>query len=142
MGKLKVLFICTGNSVRSQMAEALIKKMAGDKFEAYSAGISPAYVHPFTIQVMKEIGISMDGHRSKHISEVENIEFDYVINLCEVAAMSCSNLKGKVNTLSWFIEDPIRILGDDERKLNAFRITRDILKNKISKFIKETTHNL
>jgi len=136
MSKLKVLFVCTGNSVRSQMAEALLKHFGGDKFEVYSAGTSPAYVHPNTIQVMDEIGISMEGHRSKHISEVEQIDFDYVILLCEVAATSCAHLKSKKGTLTWFIEDPIRVIGPEERKFTAFRITRDILKNKILEFIK------
>lgn len=137
MPRLKVLFICTGNSVRSQMAEALLKHFGGDKFEVYSAGTSPAYVHPNTIKVMEEIGISMDGHRSKHTSEVEKIDFDYVILLCEVAAASCSHLKGKKGTLKWFIDDPIRVIGPEERKLTAFRITRNILKDKILKFIKD-----
>ena len=137
MDKIKVLFICTGNSVRSQMAEALLRHYGADRFEAFSAGITPCYVHPKAIKVMEEIGISMDGQWSKHVNEYENKDFDYVISLCEVAAQSCPEFPGVKEKLHWFIEDPIRVIGDDNRKFMAFRITRNILKQKILSFIKE-----
>ena len=89
-GKKRVLFICTGNSVRSQMAEALLKSRGADSFEVFSAGITPAGVHRLTKQVMGEIGISMNGHHSQHVSEYENTFFDYVIPLCECP--KCSNI--------------------------------------------------
>jgi arsenate reductase len=135
--KKKVLFICTGNSVRSQMAEALLKAHAGDIFDVHSAGITPAGVHRLTKQVMAEIGISMEGHRSIHVNEYADTEFDYVIPLCEVAVLSCPNFPGESKRINWYIDDPIRILGDEERKLMAFRITRTILKKKVLTFINE-----
>ena len=138
-GKKQVLFICTGNSVRSQMAEALLKSRGSDSFEVFSAGITPAGVHRLTKQVMGEIGISMNGHHSQHVSEYENTFFDYVIPLCEVAALSCPEFPGNHKRINWYIDDPIRVLGDDERKLTAFRITRNILKKKVLAFIKEVT---
>ena len=134
--KKRVLFICTGNSVRSQMAEALLKSLGGDRFEVYSAGTNPAGVHHLTKQVMAEIGISMDGHYSQHISEYADTQFDYVIPLCEVAALSCPDFPGEYERINWYIDDPIRVFGDDQRKLTAFRITRNILKKKVEDFIK------
>jgi arsenate reductase len=119
------------------MAEALLKSMGSDKFEVYSAGITPAGVHRLTKQVMGEIGISMDGHHSQHVSEYENMSFDYVIPLCEVAALSCPDFPGENKRINWYIDDPIRVLGGDERKLAAFRITRNILKKKIQAFIEK-----
>ncbi|MDO9548299.1 MAG: arsenate reductase ArsC [Candidatus Marinimicrobia bacterium] len=136
-GKKRVLFICTGNSVRSQMAEALLKSLGSDRFEVFSAGITPAGVHRLTKQVMGEVGISMDGHHSQHVSEYENTLFDYVIPLCEVAALSCPEFPGEHQRINWYIDDPIRVLGGDERKLTAFRITRNILKKKVLAFIQE-----
>lgn len=138
-GKKRVLFICTGNSVRSQMAEALLKSLGAEHFEAYSAGITPAGVHRLTKQVMGEIGISMEGHHSQHVNEYADMDFDYVIPLCEVAALSCPDFPGSPHRINWYIDDPIRVFGDDERKLMAFRITRNILKNKIHSFIQENS---
>ena len=139
MEKIKVLFVCTGNSVRSQMAQALLNHLDGEHFAAYSAGSKPCYVHPKTIKVMDESGISMDGHYSKHFDDYKDEHFDYVIPLCEVAALSCPVFPGTKERLNWFIDDPIRVLGDDERRLMAFRMTRNILRQKIQKFIKEKT---
>ncbi|MBN2601644.1 MAG: arsenate reductase ArsC [Candidatus Marinimicrobia bacterium] len=133
--KKRVLFICTGNSVRSQMAEALLKSLGSEKFEVFSAGITPAGVHRLTKQVMGEVGISMDGHHSQHVGEYENTSFDYIIPLCEVAALSCPEFPGNHQRINWYIDDPIRVLGGDDRKLTAFRITRNILKKKVLEFI-------
>jgi arsenate reductase len=138
-GTKKVLFICTGNSVRSQIADAFLKNLGGDNFEVYSAGVTPAGVHNLTKQVMGEIGISMEGYRSNHVEEYKNIAFDYVIPLCEVAALSCPEFPGKHERINWYIDDPIRIIGDENRKLMAFRITRKIIKKKVSEFIKQVT---
>ncbi|MBC8491711.1 MAG: arsenate reductase ArsC [Candidatus Marinimicrobia bacterium] len=136
-GKKKVLFICTGNSVRSQMAEALLKAHAGEIFDIHSAGITPAGVHHLTKKVMAEIGISMEGHQSIHVNEYADTKFDYVIPLCEVAALSCPDFPGEFKRINWYIDDPIRIFGDEERKLMAFQITRNILKQKVETFISE-----
>ncbi len=138
-GKKRVLFICTGNSVRSQMAEALLKSLGAEHFDAYSAGITPAGVHHLTKQVMGEIGISMAGHRSQHVNEYADMQFDFVIPLCEVAALSYPDFPGAPQRINWYIDDPIRVIGDDTRKLTAFRITRNILKNKIQSFIQKNS---
>jgi arsenate reductase len=133
----KVLFVCTGNSVRSQMAEALLRTYGGDKFEVFSAGTTPAGIHALTKHVLAEMNVTTEGQYSKHIDEFADINFDYVIPLCEVAALSCVNITGDHERINWYIDDPIRVLGDDERKLMAFRITRNILKQKVLKFIEE-----
>ncbi len=137
--KKRVLFICTGNSVRSQMAEALLRAHGGDKFEVFSAGITPAGVHRLTKQVMSEVGISMEGHYSQYVGEYAETSFDYVIPLCEVAALSCPNFPGDYKTINWFIDDPIRVFGDEERKLMAFRITRNIIEKKVLEFIEKNS---
>jgi arsenate reductase len=133
----KVLFVCTGNSVRSQMAEALLRTYGSDKFEVFSAGTTPAGIHPLTKQVLAEMNVTTEGQYSKHLDKLADIKFDYVIPLCEVAALSCVNIPGEHERINWYIDDPIRILGDEERKLMAFRITRNILKQKVLKFVDE-----
>ncbi|MCK9484957.1 MAG: arsenate reductase ArsC [Candidatus Marinimicrobia bacterium] len=137
MEKKSVLFICTGNSVRSQMAEALLRHFGGDQFEVFSAGFTPAGIHRFTKQVLSEIGIRVDDQFSKHVDTYLDRSFDYVIVLCEVAALSCPPFAGNAERINWFIDDPIRVFGSEERRLMAFKITRNILKERIMKFIKE-----
>ncbi|MFA4838297.1 MAG: arsenate reductase ArsC [Candidatus Neomarinimicrobiota bacterium] len=137
MKKTPVLFICTGNSVRSQMAESLMRQFGGEWFEPHSAGTNPAGLHRYTRQVLSEIGISTEGQESKHLDVYQNTEFDYVIPLCEVAAISCPNFPGKNRRINWYIDDPIRVIGSEERRVIAFRITRNILKDKILRFIRE-----
>lgn len=139
MKKESVLFICTGNSVRSQMAEALLRHFGGEWFEAHSAGTNPIGLHHYARQVLEEIGIPAEGQESKHIDVYLNTPFDYVIRLCEVAAINCPNFPGKNKHINWYMDDPIRVIGDEERRLTAFRITRNILKDRILKFIQEKT---
>ncbi len=136
MSKKSVLFVCTGNSVRSQMAEALLRHYGGDQFEVFSAGTTPAGVHRLTKQVLGEIGIDIDSQYSKHIDTFKDKSFDYVIFLCEVAALSCPNFPGNYERINWFIDDPIRVIGNDERRLLAFQWTRNMLKTRILEFIK------
>jgi len=137
MDKKSVLFICTGNSVRSQMAEALLRHFGGQQFEVYSAGFTPAGIHRYTKQVLGEIGIKIDSQYSQHVDEYRPRPFDYVIVLCEVAALSCPTFPGSAERINWFIDDPIRVIGSDERRLMAFQITRNILKERVMKFITE-----
>lgn len=139
MEKYSVLFVCTGNSVRSQMAEALLRHLGGERFEVNSAGITPAGVHRFTKQVLSEIGIDIGNQYSKHIDTLEGQTFDYVIFLCEVAAATCPDVKANIERLHWFIDDPIRVIGNDERRLMAFRWIRDLLKTRIKEFIRHVT---
>jgi len=121
MDKKSVLFICTGNSVRSQMAEALLRHFGGQQFEVFSAGFTPAGIHRYTKQVLGEIGINTDSQYSKHVDEYRTRPFDYVIVLCEVAALSCPTFPGNAERINWFIDDPIRVIGSDERRLVALR---------------------
>ncbi|MFH1214831.1 MAG: arsenate reductase ArsC [Candidatus Neomarinimicrobiota bacterium] len=137
MEKKSVLFICTGNSVRSQMAEALLRRFGGEEFEVFSAGFTPAGIHRLTKQVLSEIGINVDNQYSKHVDEYRNRSFDYVIILCEVAALGCPTFPGQSEKINWFIDDPIRVVGGEERRLMAFQFTRNLLKERVMRFIKE-----
>ena len=90
MGKAKVLFLCTGNSARSQMAEAFLRKYAGDRFEVYSAGMEPRGINPHTVRAMEEVDLSLNGHRSKPLTEyMGKVDFDYLITVCDDAAKNC-----------------------------------------------------
>ncbi len=134
MKKTKVLFLCTGNSARSQMAEAFLRKYAGDEFEVYSAGIRPLGIVPYTIRVMEEIGISLEGHHSKRVDEyIGKIDFDYLITVCASAEKQCPVFPGMGERIHWDLEDPVMQIGDEEEKLQKFREVRD----KIDKLIKE-----
>jgi arsenate reductase len=135
--KKKLLFICTGNAVRSQMAHALFNDMTNYQHLVYSAGIKPAGVHPMTKKVMADVNISLLNHTSNHVNEMINIEFDYIIVLCEVACMNLPKFKGNYKFLKWFIDDPIRIIGSDERKEKAFTFTRGIIYKRIQDFIQK-----
>jgi len=137
MEKKKVLFVCTGNSVRSQMAEAYLKELDNEHFATYSAGVTPAGVHELTRKVMDEEGISLENHYSKNVRKFEQKNFDYVIPLCEVAAMSLPEFPGDYERLNWYMDDPIRVLGDQEKRLRAFRFTRNLIRRRIENFIKK-----
>ncbi len=134
--KKNILFICTGNAVRSQMAHALFNELTHFEHNVYSAGIKPAGVHYNTKRTMADVNISLVHHTSNHVNEMLDIEFDYVIVLCEVACLSIPKFKGNHNLIKWFIDDPIRVIGSDERKLKAYAFTRNILKTKIENFLK------
>ncbi len=134
--KVKVLFVCTGNSVRSQMAEAFLKDMDKEHFEVYSAGITPAGINELTRKVMDEEGISLENQHSKSVEKYQSVNFDYVIPLCEVAALNLPDFPGDYQRLNWFMDDPIRIIGDREKRLRAFRFTRNLIRRRIENFIK------
>ena len=139
MGKIKVLFICTGNSARSQMAEAFLKKHGGDQFEAYSAGTEPRDILPYTERVMGEVGISLSGHYSKHLKEyMGKINFAYVIILCEEAEKQCpTTFPGIVQRLHWSFEDPFTFSGSDEEKVKKFREVRDQIEQRVKSWLSE-----
>ena len=138
--KQNVLFLCTGNSARSQMAEALLRQYAGDRFEVYSGGIEPKGINPYSIRAMDEIGIDIRGQRSKGTKEfMGQMFFRYLITVCGHADANCpqalwaqSGLK-----LHWPFEDPAAVEGTDEQKLAAFRETRNLLEAKIKSWITE-----
>jgi len=134
----QVLILCTGNVARSQMAEGLLRALANDRFDVYSAGTYPSYVRPNAIAVMKEIGINISHHRSKSLNEFLTTPFDYVITVCDHAAQSCPTFPGDAKRIHWSIEDPV-VIGNDEAQLEAFRVARDDLKRRIEQFIVDET---
>ena len=124
--KLKVLILCTGNSCRSHMAEGILHAAAGDLIEVHSAGSKPAgYVHPKAIQVLKEIGIDISGHTSKHMNEFLNRKVTTVITVCGNADQACPMYPGQVNRHHWGFDDPAHAKGTEEEILGEFRRVRD-----------------
>ncbi len=134
---IKVLFLCTGNSCRSQMAEGLLRHFGNNKFEVFSAGVNPSFVHPLAIKVMKEIGVDISNHRSKSITEFLGQTFDYVITVCDKAKELCPNFPGQVKKIHWSFQDPAEANGSEEERLKVFRKVRDEIKGHILLFIKE-----
>ncbi len=135
--RVQVLILCTGNSARSQMAEGLLREMAGDRIEVASAGVAPTHVRPEAIEAMKEIGIDISNHRSKSIDELITQTFDYVITVCDNANQHCPVFPGSCRRIHWSIEDPAAVAGDDETRLEAFRSARNELRERLDKFIED-----
>jgi arsenate reductase len=123
--KLKVLFLCTGNACRSQMAEGWARHLRGDRLEAFSAGTSPRGLDPRAVRVMAEEGVDISGQRSKHVDEVCHIPFDYVVTVCDRARDACPVFPGKVRLLHAGFEDPAAAQGTEEEVLAVFRRVRD-----------------
>lgn len=139
MDKIKVLFLCTGNSARSQMAEAFLRFHGRDKFDAFSAGVEPKGINPYTEKVMAESGVAMAGQRSKGLVEYLGKEhFSYLITVCANAEESCpSAFPGVSRRLSWIFEDPAAAEGDEQAKLAKFREIRDQIEEKIKLWLNE-----
>jgi len=137
MSKAKVLFLCIGNSARSQMAEAFLKKYGGDWYDAYSAGTEPKGIHPYTKQAMEEVGMSLSGQYSKHVKEyIGKIHFAYVITLCDEAEKSCPAIfPGIGQILHWLFEDPAALMGSDDEKLAKFREVRNQIEQQIKEWL-------
>ena len=133
--KKQVLILCTGNSARSQMAEGLLRQMAGDNFEVFSAGVAPTHVRSEAIEAMREIGIDISAHRSKSVDEFLGQEFDYVITVCDNANEQCPTVPGKTRRLHWSFEDPAAVEGDHNVRLNGFRSVRDQIAEQLRLFI-------
>lgn len=129
MTKDKVLFLCTGNSCRSQMAEAFLRQLAGDRFEVFSAGLQPAAIHPLTYKVMAEKDLDLAGQRSKSVNEyLGKVNFQYLITVCDDADKNCPTIwPGVVSRMHWSFEDPAKFNGGEEDKLNKFREVRDLI---------------
>jgi arsenate reductase len=123
--KPKVLFLCTGNSARSQMAEGILRHLAGDRFEVYSAGTKPSVVNPNAIAAMREIGIDISRHHSKHVNECFGKPMDTVVTVCDNAKETCPIFPGVKHQLHWSFEDPAAAEGTPEQKLAVFRTIRD-----------------
>jgi arsenate reductase len=115
-----VIFVCTGNSARSQMAEALLSRDGGAAFEVVSAGVSPRGVHPMTIRALEKVGIDITGARSKSVGEFLGQRFDYVITVCDRARATCPVFPGGSVTLHWGVDDPAEAAGTDAERQAAF----------------------
>ena len=138
MDKQKVLFLCTGNSARSQMAEAFLREYGGDRFESFSAGLEPKEINPFTIQVMQEKGISLQRQYSKPLSEYSNkVQFDWLITVCANAEERCPFFPGMGSRLHWPFDDPAAFEGTRQEKLEKFRSVRDAIEAKIKEWLAE-----
>jgi thioredoxin type arsenate reductase len=124
---IRVIFVCTGNSARSQMAEALLRHDGGSRFDVVSAGVSPRGVHPMTIKALAKVGIDITRARSKSVGEFLGQQFDYVITVCDRARATCPVFPGGSETLHWGIDDPVEAEGTEAERLAAFdRVLREV----------------
>ena len=119
--RIRVLFVCTGNSARSVMAEALLRHHGGDRFEVYSAGTIPKGINPLTLRVLADAGIDASGARSKSVDEFLGQSFDYVVTVCDQARQVCPVFPGVHESLHWGYEDPAEATGTEEERLAVFR---------------------
>jgi arsenate reductase len=127
----RTLFLCTHNSARSQMAEGLLRHVAGDRFEVMSAGTEATRVRPLAVRAMDEIGIDISGQESKTLDRYLAEPFDYVITVCDEANEACPFFPGAANRLHWSFEDPSRVEGSEEERLAVFRSVRDRIRERI-----------
>jgi arsenate reductase len=130
----RVLFVCTGNKARSQMAEGLLRHFAGDRFEVHSAGTQPSGLAEETVAVMREIGIDVSGQRSKHVEGYAGQSFDYVITVCDSARQACPIFPGDGRRLHWDVEDPADTEHGGASRVDAFRKARDVLRGHVEEF--------
>ena len=133
--RLRVLFLCTGNSARSQMAEGLLRFLGKDDFDAFSAGSEPQHINPRAVQVMEELSIDIAQQRSKHLNEFLDQPFDYVITLCDPAHEECPAFPGDPERIQWRYPDPIAVVGDEEAQIRAFRKVRDEMSERLRLWI-------
>jgi arsenate reductase len=136
--KMRVLFLCSGNSARSQMAEAILRKFAGDRFEVFSAGIEPKGIHPLTLEVMQEAGYDLSAHTSKPLSDyIGKKNFDYLITVCSDADKQCPHFPGMGTRMHWGFEDPAAFEGSQQEKTAKFRDIRDQITDRIRSWLGE-----
>jgi arsenate reductase (thioredoxin) len=132
---IRVLFVCTGNSARSQMAEAVLQRIGGGDFEVHSAGTEPKGINPYTVRVLDEAGFDLSGARSKSTDEFVGQSFDYVITVCDQARAVCPVFPGHGETLHWGLEDPAEVGGSDDQKLAAFQRTFMEVNQRVRPFV-------
>jgi len=137
--KAKVLFVCTHNSARSQMAEGFLRHLGGDAFEAASAGTEPGALNPLAVEVMAEVGVDISGQRAKSVDDFVQQQFDYVITVCDDAKEACPFFPKAANRLHWNFPDPSQIIGSREERLAVFRQVRDGVKARVERFVASTT---
>lgn len=131
----KVIFICTGNACRSQMAEGFLNYYKGNKYEVYSAGTNPTRVHPAAIKVMSELKIDISNNTSDHMNDFLHKGIDIVITVCDDANRKCPVFPGSQKSIHWSIKDPFINWSDEDHLLEPYRNARDIILNKIKEFI-------
>jgi arsenate reductase len=134
---IRVLFLCTGNSARSIIAEALLRQLGGGAFEAHSAGTHPKGVSPLTLRALAEAGIDAAGARSQHVDEYVDQRFDYVITVCDQAAEACPVFTGAAQRLHWSFPDPAAAQGGEAERLAAFRETVRGMRERVAEFVAE-----
>ncbi len=133
--KQRVLFLCTGNSARSQMAEGLLRHLAGDRYDVFSAGTQPVGLNPGAVEAMRDLGIDISGHRSKPMREFIDQDFDYVITVCDRAKDACPRWPHRATLVHWSFEDPAAVTGSADARREAFRTVRDQIKARIETFL-------
>jgi arsenate reductase len=133
MSKQRVLFLCTHNSARSQMAEALLRQLAGDRFEAYSAGTEATHVRPLAIRAMADLGIDISGQQSKTLDRYLGEPFDYVITVCDQANEACPVFFGAKRRWHWSFPDPSRATGSEEERLRVYCDVRNAIARRIAR---------
>lgn len=132
----RVLFLCTGNSCRSQMAEGLLRSLGGDRFEVHSAGSKPAgYVHPMAIEAMREVQLDLSGATSKSLTQFDGQSFDYVVTVCDNAKEDCPVFPAVAKMVHWSFDDPASATGNDEQKMRVFRRVRDEIRHRVRRFV-------
>jgi arsenate reductase len=136
--KERVLILCTGNSARSQMAEGLLRHIAGDRFDVQSAGVAPSRVRPEAIAAMDEIGIDISSHRSKSVDEFSGEEFDFIITVCDNARESCPVFPGNAERVHWSFDDPATLDSSEEERFAMFRRVRDEIRERLESFARPT----
>ncbi len=137
MAKKRVLVLCTGNSARSQMGEGLFRAEGGGEVEVFSAGTKPSSVRAEAIAVMNEIGIDISGHRSKSVDEFAGQNFDYVVTVCDNARDTCPVFPAGTERIHWSFEDPAVVEGNEAKRLDAFRRTRDLIHARVKTFYRD-----
>ncbi len=135
MTKQRLLFLCTGNSCRSQIAEGLLTNLAGDRFEAFSAGTQPTQLNPRAIQTMNELGIDISNHKSQSVEIFLDQKFDYVITVCDAAREACPVFSNSKESLHWSFEDPAEATGSEEEIMKVFRRVRDQIRKRLQEFM-------
>lgn len=143
--KLKILFLCTGNSCRSQMAEGWARHLKGDLIEPYSAGIEKHGLNKNAVEVMSEAGVDISGHRSKTLDELENVEFDCVVTVCGHANEMCPVFPARVRKEHWPLTDPAKAEGNEDEIMNTFRAARSEIRRRVADLLERLsgeTHDM
>ena len=134
-GRPRVIFVCTHNSARSQMAEGMLRAWADDRFEVFSAGTEATHVRPEAIEAMREVGIDISEHTSKTLERFMGESFDWLITVCDQAREACPIVPGVAQQAHWSIDDPSAVEGDETTRLEAFRTARDLLRDRVHMFV-------